>query len=158
MKLPAPPSWKTFSPTKRAWVDRLIRLVTAANVWVFRTSGGRLGGTFVGGTKVCLLTTVGRKSGLPRTVALLFLPDGDRLVIVASKGGDYQPPLWYTNLVANPHVEVDLGGGPDPYLATTASDAERDALWPRVVEYYAGYADYQAVADRVIPLVLLTRR
>ena len=108
--------------------------------------------------KVLLLTTTGRKSGAPRVAPLIYLRDGERLVLVASKGGMDHHPLWYHNLVANPEVEVQIGAETRPMTARTATPAEKAALWPKVVAVYRDYADYQARTTRDIPAVILSPR
>ena len=134
----------------------LVLAMSAANKWVLRVSGGRLGGRFRRGAPVGLLTTVGRKSGQPRTTPLIYLADGERIVIVASLGGMPKSPLWYGNLVANPEVEFEPPRQPKRrYRARTATAEEKAAYWPRLCAIYPDYADYQARTDRDIPVVLL---
>jgi deazaflavin-dependent oxidoreductase (nitroreductase family) len=87
----------------------LMRTVSALNTCIYQVSGGRWLGRFPSGAPVCLLTTQGRKSGQRRTVPLLYLADGDDLVLVASQGGAPQHPGWYFNLVADPTAEVQVG-------------------------------------------------
>src|SRR5262245_55758398 len=101
------------------------------------------------------LTTVGRKTGLPRTVMLTPpIVDGDVLVVVASRGGDDIHPAWFLNLRANPDVEVARKGTPRrPMRARVASPDERARLWPRVVTEHENYAEYQRKTEREIPLV-----
>ncbi|MGL1539776.1 nitroreductase/quinone reductase family protein, partial [Vibrio parahaemolyticus] len=78
------------------------------HVALFRMTGGRFGGKFPGGAPVLLLTVKGRKTGKPRTSPLLYLEDGETIVVVASKGGAPEDPLWFKNLLANPEVEVEM--------------------------------------------------
>ncbi|MEO1271683.1 MAG: nitroreductase family deazaflavin-dependent oxidoreductase [Myxococcota bacterium] len=144
-----------MSPRTRRIAKKVIKHSSRANVWLYRKSGGQLGAGFFSETDVCLLTTIGRKSGLPRTVPLLYMPDGPRVVLVASKGGYPKHPLWYLNLKATPRVTLQIGAEERPMEARTATDDERAELWPRLVVYYPGYADYQAVTDRLIPVVIL---
>ena len=132
-----------------------IRLMSAANTWLFRATGGRLGAKFPGGAPVGLLTTTGRKSGQRRTTPLIYLEDGERVVLVASQGGLPRHPLWYENLAANPDVAFRTPRAERRYLARTASAAEKAALWPRLVAIYRPYADYQKRTDREIPVVVL---
>ena len=98
----------------------VVKAMSALNTWAFRLTGGRLGGKFVGGAPVLLLTTIGRRSGEPRTAPLLYLQEGDSYVIVASKGGMSQHPLWYLNLESNPQVEVEVGREKKPMVARRA--------------------------------------
>ena len=144
-----PPGWlvsRRFRP--------VLHWITRVNIWLFRKTGGKIGGRLVG-APVVLLTTRGRKSGLERTVALLYLDDGDREIIVASQGGHPKHPAWYLNLSADPAVQVELGKGLQRRVARTVADEERSALWPRLVEMYPSYADYQSWCPRVIPVVAL---
>jgi deazaflavin-dependent oxidoreductase (nitroreductase family) len=125
---------------------------------VFRLTRGRIGGRMVGGP-ILLLHHTGAKSGKRRISPLLHLQDGDRMVIVASKGGYTKHPGWFHNLKANPDTVVELPReGKVAVRARQASAAEREELWPRVVDLYKGYAAYQRSTSREIPLVILDRR
>jgi F420H(2)-dependent quinone reductase len=121
---------------------------------IFHASKGRIGGK-MGKAPVLLLTTIGRKSGQPRTSPLFFQPDGDRLVIIASNGGSSRHPSWYLNLLANPDVTVELEGQSRPMRVRVASDEERARLWPAMQAVYKGYDGYQRKTERHIPLVIL---
>ncbi len=130
---------------------------------VLRLTGGRLGRT-LGTMPVIELTTIGRQSGAART-AILTVPHreplsagqpGERLIVIASRGGDDLQPAWYLNLVAEPAVQVArVGEHPRPYRARTADAAERARLWPLAVRSYRGYAQYQRKTAREIPVVIL---
>jgi deazaflavin-dependent oxidoreductase (nitroreductase family) len=136
--------------------DGFLKAMNGVHKGLLRLSGGRLGWSF-DDMPVLELTTTGRRSGQPRSV-MLTSPhsDGDRIVIVASKGGEDTHPAWLLNLRENPQVVVSMKGAPDvPMLASVASREERERLWPIVAEKYANYAGYQAKTDREIPLVLL---
>ena len=125
---------------------------------IVQLSGGQLLGSAFG-MPVVELHTVGRKSGQPRSTMLTApVIDGDRVVLVASKGGDDRDPDWYANLVAHPEVELTIGGRRRPMLAHRASAAEKAELWPRVVAAYQGYGTYQNRTKRDIPVVLLEPR
>lgn len=105
------------------------------------------------------LLTVGRKTGLVRSTMLLApVVDGDRIILVASKGGDDREPDWYRNLVAHPDVELIMAGEQRPMRARRASDTEVAELWPRVVVSYRSYASYQHRTARPIPLVICEPR
>jgi deazaflavin-dependent oxidoreductase (nitroreductase family) len=134
----------------------MMRTVSALNTWVYRVSGGRWMGRFPSGAPVCLLTTQGRKSGQRRTVPLLFLADGDDLVIVASQGGAPQHPGWYFNLVADSAAEVQIGRRRFAAAARVVNEQEKAALWPRLVTIYPPYEAYQQRTTRPIPVVRLT--
>ena len=102
-----------------------------------------------------LLTTTGRKSGKPWTKPLLYLPDGETLVIVASKGGAPAHPQWWLNLKHTPVVQVQVGSELRQMRAEEASPEERARLWPLVTALYGGYATYQKKTARQIPLGIL---
>lgn len=146
------PPW---TPSQERAANVVIKIMSALNIWVYRVSGGKIGGKFLRGAPVCLVTTTGRKSGQPRTAPLLYLADGANVVIVASKGGMAKHPIWYLNLVANPACTVEIGRDKRAMRAHTASAAEKTLLWPRLVAMYRDYADYQARTDREIPVVVL---
>ncbi len=102
-----------------------------------------------------LLTTMGRKTGLPRTLPLLFIEEGDNMIVVGSRGGLPTEPLWYKNLVANPECEVQIKRRKLKVKARTASPEEREALWPKLVAHYPDLASYATWTERVIPVVIL---
>src|SRR5690606_18671127 len=107
------------------------------------------------GMPIVELRTIGRRSGRPRSVVLSApVVDGERIVLVASRGGDDEHPDWYRNLLANPRVELTMNGRRRPMTARPADAAERAELWPRVVRTYPGYAAYQRRTNREIPLVI----
>ena len=103
---------------------------------------------------VMLLTTTGAKTGQPRTLPLLYVTDGDAIILIASNYGKTSHPAWYRNLVANPKVEVLAGKKSGTYTATEITDAvERERAWDLALDQYAGYGDYEGRAgDRTIPL------
>lgn len=125
---------------------------------IYRLSGGRIGHRIPGVPPTLLLHHVGAKSGTHRINPLAYLRDGENLVIVASKGGSPRHPAWYHNLRANPDTTVQVGTERRPVHARVASAAERERLWPKVLELYSGYANYQERTRREIPLVILAPR
>jgi deazaflavin-dependent oxidoreductase (nitroreductase family) len=132
-------------------------LFGAEHVRVYRETAGERGYHWRG-TTILLLSTVGRKSGELRTTPLIHRSDGERWVVVASKGGSPENPGWYENLKANPEVTIQVRG---EELAVRASDAEgeeRARLWALMAEVWPAYDDYQAKTEREIPVVVLTRR
>jgi deazaflavin-dependent oxidoreductase (nitroreductase family) len=131
----------------------IMRVASAINVRVYRLSGGKLLGRFRSGAPVCLLTTKGRKSGQPRTVPLLYLKEGDDLIVVASQGGAPQHPAWYVNLEAEPLAEVEIGRRRVPIKAHRVAEHERTELWPRLVKLYPPYEEYQRRTTRTIPVI-----
>ena len=144
----------------RPSTKRIIKAMSAAHIRLYRATGGRVGKKWhVGsalfkGVPVCLVTTTGAKSGLPRTVPLLYMRDGDRLVFVASQGGLPTNPQWYRNVLADPAVQVQIGRQHLRLRARTATPDERAVLWPRLVDLYADFASYQSWTDREIPVVI----
>ena len=136
--------------------DRFLKTMNGVHKGLLRLSGGRLGWT-AADMPVLELTTTGRRSGRPRPVMLTSpLMDGDRIVIVASKGGEDTHPAWFLNLREDPQVTVSMKGAPGmSMLASIASPGERDRLWPIVVDEQARYGGYQENTEREIPLVLL---
>ena len=136
--------------------SRLIRIISAINVWVYRLTGGRLGGRLPGGVPVLLLTTIGRQSGKRRTSPLLYLRVGEDLAVVASKAGMPRHPAWYLNLEANSQVEVQIGRHRRKMVARCATKEERSTLWPELVSMYGDYEVYQARTRRQIPVVILS--
>ncbi len=147
---------RPFTPTEERIGSVAIKLMSHANTWLFRASSGRFGARWVGGAPIMLLTTTGRKTGKPRTAPLLYLEDGDNVVIVASKGGMSHHPLWFGNLEADPSVEVEIGTRKRRMKARRASDAEKVDLWPRLTAMYKDFDDYQARTERNIPVVILS--
>jgi deazaflavin-dependent oxidoreductase (nitroreductase family) len=136
--------------------DFLMLRINDLHRTVFRLSKGRIANRGAG-MPVVMLTTTGRKSGKPRTSMLTSpVQDGDRIVLVASNGGDDRQPAWLLNLRDHPEVEVTMEGTTRPMTARIASSDEKAELWPRVVAAHKGYADYQRRTDRDIPLVILT--
>jgi deazaflavin-dependent oxidoreductase (nitroreductase family) len=131
-----------------------IKIIGAIHRWLYRVSGGKWGQTFFG-SPILLLTTTGRRTGQPRTWPLTYLPEGERLIVIASNGGQPNHPAWYLNLRANPQVSAQLGDQTHTMIAKTAEGAERARLWSRVVEEYPAYAGYQRKTDRQIPVVVL---
>jgi F420H(2)-dependent quinone reductase len=131
-----------------------IKWMSRINTAAYKVSGGRVGGTFLQGAPVALLTTIGRKTGQPRVSPLLFLRDGDRVVLVASQGGRENNPMWYLNLKANPKVSVQIKKEVLPLIARDATEAERAQYWPQLVAMYSSFDDYQSWTDRVIPVVI----
>jgi deazaflavin-dependent oxidoreductase (nitroreductase family) len=132
-------------------------LFGAEHVRLYRETAGRRGYHWRG-TDILLLTTTGRSSGELRTTPLIHRTDGDRWVIVASKGGAPDHPAWYENLRADPRASIQVLGEEIPVVASTASGEERARLWARLAEVWPAYDDYQRKTDREIPVVVLTRR
>ncbi|WP_240917210.1 nitroreductase family deazaflavin-dependent oxidoreductase [Nocardioides sp. HDW12B] len=148
------------SPT----VKKLLKRVSRSQVWLYRRTNGRVGGTWRVGAgfrkpvPVLLLDHLGRRSGRLFTTPLLYLEDGSDVVVVASQGGMAAHPQWYRNLVASPDTQVQIGPELRLVTARVAEPAERERLWPLLDELYADFADYRSWTDREIPVVVLEPR
>lgn len=123
----------------------------------FRANEGKVGGSFEG-APLLLLTTTGAKSGKQRINPLVYTTDGDRLVIIASKGGAPTNPDWYHNIVAHPDVTVEVGTETFEARATVVEGAERDDLYAKQAAIMPNFTEYQAKTTRKIPVVVLTRK
>jgi deazaflavin-dependent oxidoreductase (nitroreductase family) len=123
----------------------------------FRANKGVVGGPFAG-APMLLLATTGAKSGQPRTNPLVYLPDGDRFIIFASKGGAPKNPDWYHNLVAHSETTIEVGTETIPVTATVITGEERDRLYATQASLRPAFADYQAKTARRIPVIALNRR
>ena len=147
----------------KPYVGKIIKTMSKVQVLFYRWTGGllgskwRVGSAFPWGIPVLLLTTIGRKSGQPRIVPLLFIADGDNVVVVASQGGLPKDPLWYKNLQANPECEVQIKRRKLKMRARTVDEVERKQLWPKLVAHYEDFASYETWTDRVMPVVVLER-
>jgi deazaflavin-dependent oxidoreductase (nitroreductase family) len=122
----------------------------------FREHDGAVSGPFAG-APLLLLTTTGAKSGSPRTTPLVHTRDGDRIVIIASKGGAPSHPDWYRNLSVNPQVTVELPGESFRAQARVADGDERDRLYRAQADLMPNFDEYAAKTDRLIPVVVLER-
>ena len=110
------------------------------------------------GRRLLLLTTTGAKSGQRRTTPMMYIPDGDRLIVIASNIGAAKHPDWYHNLVANPHVTVEVGSDTFDTTALVVEGASRQQLWSRITELYPFFIEHQAKTTRQIPVIVLERR
>ncbi|HSQ00627.1 MAG TPA: nitroreductase family deazaflavin-dependent oxidoreductase [Candidatus Dormibacteraeota bacterium] len=137
--------------------NAMVELFWKVHPRLYRWSGGRIGGSLMG-LPVLLLTTSGRKSGQPRTTALMYLPRATDFVVVASVLGEPRHPFWWRNLEADPEATVLVGRSRYAVRAREAVGAEREALWRLVVAKVADYEEYQARTTRRIPVVVLERR
>jgi len=137
----------------------LINHVGSLQTAVYELTGGRLWNRFLGGP-VAILTTTGRKTGKTRKIPLLYLMDGDKVVMTASKGGMSQLPVWYHNVKAAPSVHIQVGSEKKEYTMREATEEEETALWPRLEQMYPGYREYRARAAgiRRIPVLIFTPR
>jgi deazaflavin-dependent oxidoreductase (nitroreductase family) len=146
--------WGRTSPPP----DWFLKVMDRTHRTALRLSGNRIGSS-IAGMPVVELHTTGRQSGTRRSTVLTTpVVEGDRLVLVASKGGAAVHPDWYRNLLANPDVEITRGSMTTAMRARTATPSEKAELWPRIVSAYGGYANYQQITDRDIPVVLCEPR
>src|ERR1700694_1914346 len=123
----------------------------------FRANRGKSGGPFEG-RPLLLLTTTGAKSGQRRTTPMMYVPDGDRLMVIASNIGAPAHPAWYHNLVAHPDVTVEVGAETFAATAVVPARAARERLWDHVVALHPFFADHQAKTPRTIPVIALERK
>ena len=143
------------------WVENnwgLLGRAMQGHTALYRATGGRIGHRFPGAPPMLLLDHVGAKSATLRTSPLVYVRDGEDVVLVASKGGYPKNPGWFYNLKANPDTEVQIGSERRQVHAHVADPEERKRLWPMALKTYGGYADYQKRTEREIPLVVLEPR
>jgi deazaflavin-dependent oxidoreductase (nitroreductase family) len=138
----------TANPELPAWIAEHLRKYQATN---------GADGHIWNGVPTLLLTTTGRKSGDARTLPLIYGKDGERFVIVASRGGAPDHPGWYKNLVAHPGVKLQVAADKFAARASTAKGAERTRLWEQMTKIWPAYDDYQSKTTREIPVVILER-
>jgi deazaflavin-dependent oxidoreductase (nitroreductase family) len=137
-----------YAPSTSDWARRQAE--------AFEASGGTEANELQG-VPIILLTSVGARTGRLRKTPLMRVEHDGRYAVVASKGGAPEHPVWYYNLVKNPHVELQDGPDRHDYVAHLAEGAEREQWWARAVEVWPAYADYQTKTDRIIPVFVLTR-
>lgn len=140
-----------------AMPDSWLKATGKLNVPLYRLSRGRLMGK-VGTAPVLLLTSTGRRSGQQRTTPVLYLVDGERLVVIGSNAGNKRAPAWSFNLQANPDAEVDVRGKRRSVHARVAEGEERARLWEKVNELYEGFDSYDANTSREIAVFVLEPR
>ncbi len=137
--------------------SKAVELFWKVHPWLYKVSGGRVGGKLVG-MPVLLLTTTGRKSGEPRERALTYLPHDRAFVVIASSLGEPRHPDWWLNLKANTRATVRCGRDLIPVVAREAGGGERERLWNAVVKLNPDYTEYQRRTQRRIPVVVLDPR
>jgi deazaflavin-dependent oxidoreductase (nitroreductase family) len=151
------PSDRFYSRISMSLGARGLRWTGKLNVPLYRLSGGRIGGK-VGRAPVLLLTTTGRKSGERRTAPVVYLADGENVVLINTNAGNAKIPAWSLNLKAKPEAEVEVGRRRYPISARIASGAEHDDLWRKHVEQYAGFDDYKRQMEREPSVFVLEPR
>jgi deazaflavin-dependent oxidoreductase (nitroreductase family) len=135
---------------------KVVNRATDAHVAYYRLTGGRFFLGPFGRSQTALVDHVGRKSGKKRTLPLFYLADGDDIVIVASKGGSHKHPAWWLNLREMDETDIQIGPERRRVKVRQATPAEKERLWPMVVEIWPDYANYQKRTDREIPLAILS--
>jgi len=135
----------------------MLRALGKLNVPVYRLTRGRLLGK-VGRAPVLLLTSTGRRSGQPRTAPVLYLADGERVIVIGSNAGNTRAPAWSHNLKANPDAEIEIRGARRQVRARVAEGEERAELWRRMNEQYEGFDDYERQTARDIAVFVLEPR
>jgi len=143
-----------FTPSEMRRFTMSRKLVTRVNLWLLWVSRGRLGNSFLG-RPIILLTTIGHKSGTPRTTPVYFMRDGQRIVLVASNGGSPENPLWLLNLQANPLVTVAERGNSQKMTSRIATAEEKAQLWPRLIAMFPVWQEVEDRSLRRFPVVLL---
>jgi deazaflavin-dependent oxidoreductase (nitroreductase family) len=128
----------------------------AQNIAEFRKNHGKVGGFFEG-APLLLLHTIGRRSGKPHINPVMYLKDGERFLVFASKGGADKHPDWYFNLKAHPDIQIEVGDDTIDVHAKEITGSERDTLYNRQAALYPRFADYQRKTKRIIPVVALAR-
>jgi F420H(2)-dependent quinone reductase len=150
------PRARPMSPFQERLGRVAVQWMTGMNNVTYRLSGGRVAGHVLDRAPICLLTTTGRRSGRKRTVPLLYVRDGDDLVVVASRGGMGAHPAWYLNILADPSGRVHVGSSTKRVRARDATEAERRRLWPMLTAVYPHFDAYQERTSRHIPMVILS--
>lgn len=144
---------KAYSAKEEQITIRVMNTLSRWQVRVYELTGGRIWNT-LRGVPVAILTVTGRKSGVPRKVALLYMRWEDNVVMVASKAGTSKTPLWYRNAQANPEVQIQIGKERKQYRMRAVREEEEAELWPRLDAIYPEFSDYRQRTEglRKIPL------
>ena len=151
------PSDRFYTRLSMAAPAGALKATGKLNIPIYRLTGGRVFGS-LDGNPILLLTTTGRKSGQPRTAPVIYMPDGDRMVIIGTNAGNLRTPAWALNLEARPDAEVEVGRRRLPVRCRVAAGDERAELWRRFTESYSGFDDYAANVTRDIRLFVLEPR
>jgi deazaflavin-dependent oxidoreductase (nitroreductase family) len=142
-------------PDPGSFGARLFNVFSRLHVLAHRLTRGRIGGEMQG-APVCILHTVGRRSGKPRETPLFYLADGADVILVGSRGGSEAMPAWYLNLMAMDSAVVEVKGLRTTYRPRRASAGEKAAYWPKLNAMYAHYEDYQQRTSRDIPVIVMS--
>lgn len=151
------PGDQAYSRFSMAMSASTLRAIGKLNVPVYRLTRGRLFNK-VGHAPVLLLTSIGRRSGQPRTAPVLYLRDGERVVVIGSNAGNVRAPAWSLNLKTNPDAEIQIGGERRLVRARVAEGEQRAELWQKMNAEYEGFDDYATRTERHIPVFVLEPR
>lgn len=149
--------FKPYTAKQEKFGSWIISKIGRWQTSVYELTGGRVWNKFLG-SPVAILTAVGRKSGAQRKVPLLFLMQGEEVVMTASKGGMTKLPLWYWNVKAASTVDIQIGPKKRSYTMREATPEEEETLWPKLEDMYADYKEYRARTEGVrhIPILIFT--
>jgi len=142
----------------RPWLTNIRPLVMASDKALFKLTKGRVTVVGIAGMPSLILTVTGRKTGLPRNIALLYVPDGEDILLVGSNWGDPGHPVWTANLMANPDASVNIRGRTRAVTARQLTSEERAAIWPTLTRTWPVYDSYQSKTDRELRVFRLTPR
>jgi deazaflavin-dependent oxidoreductase (nitroreductase family) len=142
----------------RPWLTRIRPAVVSIDKALYRLTKGRITLVGIAGMPSLILTVNGRKTGLPRDVFLLYVPDGDDILLVGSNWGAPGHPVWTVNLMANPEVTVNVKGRSRNMKARQLTGEERTAIWPHLTETWPAYDSYQSRTSRELRVFRLTSR
>lgn len=130
------------------------KLVTSGQLLTLKLSGGRLGNSFLG-KPIVLLTTIGHKSGLPRTIPTFYVQHGERVLLVGTNGGSNEDPLWLRNARVNPRVTIERRGHRQEMLLRVATTEEKAGYWPMLTEYFPPWQEVADRSGREVPVIIL---
>jgi deazaflavin-dependent oxidoreductase (nitroreductase family) len=148
---------EAYAPKEPGYTPIDISLLNEEHIRRYRETNGEVGAVW-NGAPALLLTANGRKSGEPRTIAIIYGTDGEDFLLVASYGGQPKHPQWYHNLLANPEAEIQVRDKVIPVRARQASEEEKPRLWKIMADIWPNYNVYQTRTERVIPIMVLTPR
>ena len=134
--------------------EKLFKLFMLFHIFIYRRTNGALGGR-MRGMPVLLLTTTGRKSGLKRTVPLMYLSEGDHYIVTASNSGRAKDPVWWSNLKSNPQAQIQVSGIVKPIVASQCNSEDKKRYWARLIAQAPFFNAYQKATQRDIPMVIL---
>lgn len=149
-----PQQQKVLKGPMAGLIKKVMKWYTKLNIVVYKASQGRFMNTFPGGFAICILTVVGRKTGVPRDVPLLHMPFMDKKILLASQGGLPKNPVWYYNVVASQEIKITVYGKTKGYKAIEMTDEEKEYYLPHIVAIYPDFSMYMQRTERNIPIFL----